>query len=108
MKTRALTTSEANQKLMEMGFQRWGYTNRISDNDMTLPFGKTTKDVYYGVHVGEYPDGKSYLNLYRFEEKYWQGRSCGASGHSIFNYAKATAAEKKHFMELMEKEARNK
>ena len=108
MKTKALTTSEANQKLIEMGFKTNGYSNRISDNEFTEPFGPTYTNpnpkiekrynifkkewedvvdisdrVYYSLDIYEYGDGRSYLVIRRV---------VGHNGTTIFNYAKANAA----------------
>lgn len=124
MSTRALTTSEANQRLIEMGFLPDGYSNRISDNEFTKPFGltytnpnpKTEKHynifkeewedlvdisdrIYYTLDIYEYGDGRSYLFIRQV---------VGNDGTTIFNYAKANAATKKRFMEVMEREANKK
>jgi hypothetical protein len=118
MKTRALTTSEAVAKLLELGFENHR-CNTISDNEFTEPFGASytnpnppkkynqfTKEWYYDEYEGrisyclsidEYADGTSYLRIHRFE---------GHSGTRIFDYAKANAATKKRFIEVMEKEAK--
>ena len=120
-KSRALTTSEAVTKLLELGFENHR-VNRISDNEFTEPFGATytnphpvidrwynpftkqeedivddSANVFYSLAISEYADGKSYLYIHRFH---------GKSGKVIFDYSKADAATKKRFMEVMEKESK--
>lgn len=119
MKTRALTTSEAVAKLMELGYENHRI-NKINDNEFTEPFGATytnpyperkkwynpftkqeeeiideSKNIFYSLQISEYGNGKSYLYIYRFQ---------GHCGMVVFDYSKANAATKKRFMEVMEKE----
>ena len=113
---KALTTSEAVAKLIGMGLKNGGF-HTISDNEFTLPFGKTyvnpnpkvnkvynifkkewveetdiSDRVLYKIHASEHEDGKSYLHIFRFE---------GNSGYRVVDYAKLNAKQKKAFMEVM-------
>lgn len=110
---RALTTSEAVHKLLGLGFENHR-GRRISDNEFTEPFGHTfinpnppkvfntfSQTWYYDTYEGcvfyqltcdEYENGKSYLKILRFK---------GRSGTPVFDYAKADAKTKKHFMEVI-------
>lgn len=100
---RALTTSEAVARLMELGLSNHRI-KRIGDNELTLPYGATTDDVFYAIDINESYDGRSYVGLYRFVKKYWNGKDLGASGSAIFVYSKANAKEKKLFMDIVERE----
>lgn len=113
--TRALTASEATAKLFEMGFTNdWNKTNWIADNEFTLPFGKTnftyanprvnsfgpeliswdTVGVRYSVEILEDSKGNSNIFIYRWNN---------GTDSCIASYNKMKAAEKKSFMEMLEK-----
>lgn len=111
MRTRALTASEANARLIELGFSIG--LNTIQDNEYTLPFGTTT---YTYANPSPNPFGPCHLYWESVGVKFsigieedYKGNSNilllmfnGCNGKAIANYNKMKAAEKKAFMEMAE------
>lgn len=116
MRTRALTASEAVERLAEIGYKvgdGLSSMNCIKDNAYTLPYGATTFQyvnptpntfnpallyweqvgVRYSVWVYEDVNGNSNVYLFRWN---------GSNGCPIANYNKMKAAEKKAFIAMLE------
>lgn len=101
MKTRALTTSEAAVRLMDLGYANH-FNNVIPDNELTEPFGKSGDGIYFSLMINDYINGKTYLGIYKFKKDFFEGRCIGANVKRIVDYSKLNAAGKKHFMQVVE------